>query len=251
MLFSLLFLLLASLRSFCNISEQTAKCKKQTANCYLCPVQDSFHTIKSDATGLFKDRGSKFHSYARSVVTEQEAQSFLTEIKKEHNKARHHCYGYRLGLDENNFRANDDGEPSGTAGKPILGQRDSAGLTNIMVIVVRYFGGTKLGTSGLINAYRESTRLAHENATRIEKIVEDRILLTFDYSLMSGIMNAVKKIDPAIYRQEFTEHGEIEMGIRKSETEDTMLRFKALVMNISLEEAKEIKGIAGCKVDFI
>ena len=154
-------------------------------------------------------------------------------------------------MDENNFRANDDGEPSGTAGKPILGQIDSAGLTNIMVIVVRYFGGTKLGTSGLINAYRESTRLALEKATRVEKIVEDRILLTFDYSLMSGIMNAVKKIDPTIYRQEFTEHGEIEMGIRKSETEDTMLRFKALVMNISLEEAKEIKGIAGCKVDFI
>lgn len=218
---------------------------------YICAVQDFFHTIQADASGLFKDRGSKFYAYARSVATEQEAQLFLTEIKKEHIKARHHCYAYRLGLDDNNFRANDDGEPSGTAGRPILGQIDSAELTNVMVIVVRYFGGTKLGTSGLINAYRESTRLAFEAAIRIKKIVEDRILLTFDYSLMSEIMNAVKKIDPVIYRQEFTEYGEIEMGIRQSETEETMLRFKALVMNISLEEAKAIEHIAGCKVAFL
>jgi len=211
-------------------------------------VQDFFHTIQADASGLFKDRGSKFYGYARSIATEQEAQFFLTEIKKEHKKARHHCYAYRLGLDDNNFRANDDGEPSGTAGRPILGQIDSAGLTNVMVIVVRYFGGTKLGTSGLINAYRESTRLAFAEATQIKKIVEDRILLTFDYSLMSEIMNAVKKIDPVIYRQDFTDHGEIEMGIRQSETEGTMLRFRALVLGISLEEAKAIKEIAGCKV---
>jgi len=211
-------------------------------------VQDFFHTIQADASGLFKDRGSKFYGYARSIATEQEAQFFLTEIKKEHKKARHHCYAYRLGLDDNNFRANDDGEPSGTAGRPILGQIDSAGLTNVMVIVVRYFGGTKLGTSGLINAYRESTRLAFAEATQIKKIVEDRILLTFDYSLMSEIMNAVKKIDPVIYRQDFTDHGEIEMGVRQSETEGTMLRFRALVMGISLEEAKAIKEIAGCKV---
>lgn len=225
--------------------------KHSPYNWYLCLVQDSFHTIKSDASGLFKDRGSKFYSYARSVGSEQEAQSFLSEIKKEHIKARHHCYGYRLGLDENNFRANDDGEPSGTAGRPILGQIDSAGLTNLMVIVVRYFGGTKLGTSGLINAYRESTRIALDKAKQIEKIVEDRVLLTFDYSLMSEIMNAVKKIDPEIYRQEFTEHGEIEMGIRQSETEETMLRFRALVLNISLEEAKSIKKIAGCKIEVL
>lgn len=212
-------------------------------------MQDFFHTIQGDASGLFKDRGSKFYAYARSIATEQEAQDFLTETKKEHKKAGHHCYAYRLGMDENNFRANDDGEPSGTAGRPILGQIDSAELTNIMVIVVRYWGGTKLGTSGLINAYRESTRLALNEAVRIEKIVEDRILLTFDYSLMSEIMNAVKKIDPTIYRQEFTEHGEIEMGIRQSETEETMLRFKALVMGVSLDEAKAVKNIAGCRVE--
>ena len=211
-------------------------------------MQDFFHTIEADASGLFKDRGSKFYAFARSVATETEAQDFLTEVKKEHKKAGHHCYAYRLGLDDNNFRSNDDGEPSGTAGRPILGQIDSAELTNVMVIVVRYWGGTKLGTSGLINAYRESTRLALNEAVRIKKIVEDRILLTFDYSLMSEIMNAVKKIDPTIYRQEFTEHGEIEMGIRRSETEKTMLRFKALVMGVSLEEAKAVKQLAGCKV---
>lgn len=212
-------------------------------------MQDFFHTIKADASGLFKDRGSKFYAYARSVATETEVQDFLGEVKKEHVKARHFCYAYRLGLDNNNFRANDDGEPSGTAGRPILGQIDSGKLTNVMVIVVRYFGGTKLGTSGLINAYRESTRLALDEAVRIKKIVEDRILLTFDYSLMSEIMNAVKKINPVIYRQEFTEHGEIEMGIRQSETEETILRFKALVLGVSLEEAAAVKKLAGCKVE--
>lgn len=208
-------------------------------------MEDSFFTIDTDVSGEFKDRGSKFLAYARSVATEEEIQAFLIDIKKLHNKARHHCYAYRLGLDTNNFRANDDGEPSGTAGRPILGQIDSFELTNVMVIVVRYFGGTKLGTSGLIQAYRESTRLALEKAEKVEKIIEDRITLTFQYSIMSQVMNAVKKIDATIYRQEFEAEGVIEMGIRKTETEATMLRFRALVAQVSLEEAEAMEEIEG------
>jgi len=135
-------------------------------------MQDQYQTIFESSIGEFKDRGSKFIAYAYPVYTEKDWQKHLEEVKKLHFKARHHCYAYRLGLDGNQFRANDDGEPSGTAGRPILGQIDSFGLTNVFVVVVRYFGGTKLGTSGLINAYRESTATAFRNAQIIEKTVE-------------------------------------------------------------------------------
>jgi len=214
-------------------------------------MTDAYRTLSATATSLFKDRGSKFYAYASCVASEAATQDFLDEVKKEHNKARHHCFAYRLGMDENNFRSNDDGEPSGTAGRPILGQIDSFELTNVMVIVVRYFGGTKLGTSGLINAYRESTRLALEAATIVEKIVEDRILLTFQYSIMSEVMNAIKKIDPTIYRQEFEADGQIEMGIRQTETKDILLRFRALVLGVSLEEAATTKNIEGLEITFL
>lgn len=214
-------------------------------------MTDAYLTITTPVTALFKDRGSKFYAYGSSIATEAEAQEFLKDIKKEHIKARHHCFAYRLGLDENNFRANDDGEPSGTAGRPILGQIDSSELTNVMVIVVRYFGGTKLGTSGLINAYRESTRLALAEATIVEKIVEDRILLAFQYTVMSEVMNAVKKIDPVIYRQEFETEGQIEIGIRKTETQKTLLRFRALVLGVSLEEAAATQSIEGLKISYL
>ena len=120
-------------------------------------IKDHYKTVAGPAHGEYKDRGSKFLAYAFPVYAEEEWQARLEEVRREHPKARHHCYAYRLGLDGNNFRANDDGEPSGTAGRPILGQIDSFELVNILVIVVRYFGGTLLGASGLINAYRQDT----------------------------------------------------------------------------------------------
>lgn len=211
-------------------------------------MQDSFYTISEDVSGEFKDRGSKFLAYARSVATDDDIAVFLTDIKKIHNKARHHCYAYRLGVDERRFRANDDGEPSGTAGRPILGQIDAFGLTNVMVIVVRYFGGTKLGTSGLIQAYRESTRLALDTSERVKRLIEDRITIRFDYAVMSQVMNAVKKIAPTVYRQDFGEVGVIEMDIRQSETEATMVRFKALVAGVSLEEAAGMEALVGVEM---
>ncbi|MEM6700850.1 MAG: YigZ family protein, partial [Bacteroidota bacterium] len=127
-------------------------------------MSDQYKTLAAPSTGEFKDRGSKFFAYAFPVETETEVATALEQVKKEHFKARHHCYAYRLGMDKNNFRANDDGEPSGMAGRPILGQIDSWELTDVFIVVVRYFGGTKLGTSGLINAYKKSAMDALEQA---------------------------------------------------------------------------------------
>ncbi|MCB0616666.1 MAG: YigZ family protein, partial [Phaeodactylibacter sp.] len=154
-------------------------------------IKDSYTTLAGPAYGEFRDRGSKFLAYAFPVYTEEEWQARLDEVRREHPKARHHCYGFRLGLDGNNFRANDDGEPGGTAGRPILGQIDSFGLANVIVIVVRYFGGTLLGTSGLINAYKESTADALNKAELIERTVEDIYRITFDYALMGIVMSSI------------------------------------------------------------
>ena len=132
---------------------------------------DKYQTIANPAEGFFKDRGSKFIAYAYPVDSESDWQERLAEVRQLHPKARHWCYAYRLGTDGNNFRANDDGEPSGTAGKPILGRIDSFELVNVMVVVVRYFGGTLLGASGLIHAYKEATADALKGAEIIEKTV--------------------------------------------------------------------------------
>ena len=211
-------------------------------------MTDHYLTISDPSFGEFRDRGSKFLAYAFPVFTEDDWQQHLLEVKKEHPKARHHCYAYRLGLDQNNFRANDDGEPSGTAGRPILGQIDSFQLSNVIVIVVRYFGGTLLGTSGLINAYKLSTADALEKANIIEKIIEEVYLISFHYGLMSQVMNAVKKLGLEIVKQTFTESGVLEIAIRQSEVENTLTKLKAYIMDISLEEATLIEEIGGMTV---
>ncbi len=210
---------------------------------------DQYNTISEPAYGEFRDRGSKFLAYAFPAYTAEEWQESLLQVKKEHPKGRHHCYAYRLGVDKNNFRANDDGEPSGTAGRPILGQIDSFELTNVIVIVVRYFGGTLLGTSGLINAYKLSTAAALEEASIITRLVEDVYRLEFDYSLMSSVMNAVKKLKLDIVKQEFTEAGHLEVAIRQSEVEDILLKLKAQIKQVSLEEALGIESIEGLEMN--
>lgn len=203
-------------------------------------MTDSYLTINGPSEGEFKDRGSKFIAYAFPAYSEAEWQECLDVVKKMHSKARHHCYAYRLGLDGQQFRANDDGEPSGTAGRPILGQIDSAQLTNVIVIVVRYFGGTKLGTSGLINAYKLSTVAALAQAEVIEKLVSDVFQLDFDYAIMSDVMNAVKKMDLDIRKQEFQDKGMLQIAIRQSEVAPALLRLKALITNKSLEEVSSL-----------
>ncbi len=212
-------------------------------------MTDHYRTLSAPATGEFKDRGSKFIAYAWPVNSEEAATMHIEALRKEHFKARHHCFAWRLEPDGSRFRANDDGEPSGTAGRPILGQIDSFGLTEVVVVVVRYFGGTLLGTSGLINAYREATAEALRGAAIVEKIVKDTFSLDFDYALMPDVMNTVKKLALDISKEEYGERGLLEIGIRQSEVEDALLKMKALIWKVSTEEAATLDWPPGLNVE--
>ncbi len=214
-------------------------------------MTDTYRTISQNSTGEFKDRGSKFIAYAFPVFNEDDCMQGLSETKKLHPKARHHCFAFRLGLDGNLFRANDDGEPSGTAGRPILGQIDHFELTNICIIVVRYFGGTKLGTSGLINAYKNAAADALEKAEIVEKTVEDIFKVSFDYALMSEVMNAVKKLELEICNQEFANTAWLEIAIRQGDREHTLKMLKALVSKTRIEEIDDNFIIPGFKIEFL
>jgi len=156
-------------------------------------MTDSYRTIEHNATGLFKDKGSKFLAFAYPVTTEEQVKQQVNELKKEYFDARHHCYAYMLGPEQKKFRANDDGEPSGTAGKPILGQIQSKNVTNLLIVVVRYFGGTLLGTGGLINAYKNAAADALESAQIIEKQVLQVYSLHFPYPVINEIMKVLKE----------------------------------------------------------
>jgi uncharacterized YigZ family protein len=214
-------------------------------------MKDTYQTIAEPSTGEFKDRGSKFIAFAYPACSNEDCRQRLEEVRKAHPKARHHCYAFRLGLDGNNYRANDDGEPSGTAGRPILGQVDRFGLTNIIVVVVRYFGGTLLGTSGLINAYKTSAADALEQAAIIEKTVEVIYRLTFDYALMSDVMNAVKKLELEMVRQDFGTIGILEVAIRQGSLEEMLNRLKALIAKIRFEEVAQLEEIEGLKLEYV
>lgn len=214
-------------------------------------MNDIYKTIEGESIGEFKDRGSKFLAYAYPVYEQSEWQEKLVEVKKLHNKARHWCYAFRLGIDGTQFRANDDGEPSGTAGRPILGQIDSFGLSNIIIIVVRYFGGTKLGTSGLKNAYKSSAAEALNQANIIEKTIEDIYQLDFEYHLMSEVMNAVKKLELEIIAQSFEEKGQLQIAIRKSEISQTIDLLKAKIAKIRIEEIDQLENIDGFEMKYI
>ena len=198
---------------------------------------DFYKTIAEPESGEFKYKGSKFYAFAHPINNGSDVPIILEKLRKEHIKARHFCYAWRLGVSGDAFRANDDGEPSGTAGKPILGQIDSFGVTNIVIFVVRYFGGTLLGTSGLIQAYKESAKMALTTAIIIEKFIEDTITLKFDYAVMPQVMQAVKKENIVITKQIFLNDCMIQFNIRQSETAMKLLRLKAHIGNTSLEEA--------------
>ncbi len=156
-------------------------------------MEDTFKTISCQSEGLFKDKGSKFIAYAFPVSTEDEIKEIIQHLKKEHHSARHHCYAWRLGHEKLHFRANDDGEPSSTAGKPILGQIQSFDVTNILIVVVRYFGGTLLGVSGLISAYRNAAIDAINQSEIIEVLVEQKIKLEYGYEVMNDVMKILKE----------------------------------------------------------
>ena len=167
------------------------------------PVSDCFKSIAQLSTGLFKDNGSKFLAFAYPVTTEEEIKSIIQQLKKEYYDARHHCYAYRLGHTGAIWRANDDGEPSSTAGRPIYGQILSAELSDILVVVVRYFGGIKLGVPGLIRAYKTSTADAIANATIIEKIATEPFNIIFDYLQMNAVMKRLKDLGLTPVNQQF------------------------------------------------
>ena len=174
-----------------------------------------YHTIEKTSVAEFKDRGSKFLAYAFPIQSVEDFKKRLKELKEEHPKAAHHCFAYRLDVDGNNFRSSDDGEPSGSAGKPILGQIDSKGLTNVAIIVVRYFGGTLLGVPGLINAYKTSSSLALQLTAIIQKPVLVQYELHFDYTLMNDVMMVVKRFGLNVIHNEMQLFCRMVIGIPK------------------------------------
>jgi len=176
--------------------------------------KDTYLTIATPSQGLFKDRGSRFIGFAYPVDTEEEIKEFLKLLKKKYYDATHHCYAYAIGIERELFRQNDDGEPSGTAGKPIYGQILSQQLTHIFIVVVRYYGGTKLGVPGLINAYREAASDAIANAQIITKILQEKISLEFDYPDSEKVMKVLKKEGAKILEQKYEEKCYIQFEIR-------------------------------------
>lgn len=185
-------------------------------------------TIASPSFAEFKDKGSRFLAFAYPVSTVEECKKNLALLKKEHAKANHHCFAYRIGIDGNNFRLSDDGEPSGSAGRPIIGQIDSKGLVNVLVVVVRYFGGTLLGVPGLINAYKSATILA----LQLSPIVQKQILITyhlqFDYTKMNDVMMIIKQFGCEIRKQEIQLFCHLEIGVPKGRVNEVLFKIKEL-----------------------
>ena len=187
-----------------------------------------YYTIAQPVVAEFKDRGSRFLAYAYPISSVKEFKEKLKQLKEEHHKAVHHCFAYRLGIDENIFRVSDDGEPSGSAGKPILGQIDSKELTNVLIIVVRYFGGTLLGVPGLINAYKTVASLALQTTPIVQKQIELSYSLQFDYTRMNDVMMIVKQYNCTVIKQEMILFCELEIGIPKNRLEEVLYKFSEL-----------------------
>lgn len=199
-------------------------------------MKSTYKTIADRAEGFFKDRGSKFLAFAFPVTNEVEIKNYLDLLKKEYHDARHHCYAWKLGVHSQNFRANDDGEPSNSAGKPILNQLEKADLTNVLLVVVRYFGGTLLGVGGLITAYKTASMDCLNKCKIITRHIQKTYLIEFEYPLMNEVMKAVKDLNLETYDQEF----EISCSLK-------------LRVNLELEKSliRKLEAIQGCsfKID--
>lgn len=197
---------------------------------------DQYTTIKGPAKGEYKEKGSKFLAFAYPVSSEEEIREFLSELRRSYHDASHHCYAWRLGAEMDRYRVNDDGEPSGSAGNPIYGQIQSRNLTNLLVVVVRYFGGTLLGVGGLIQAYRESAREALENAREIRKKVKTEVRVRFGYERMNSVMTLVKELGIGTKDQDF----------------DMVCTMTLVVWDRILEQAMDrLKLIEDCDVEII
>lgn len=191
-------------------------------------AEDLYRTIEKTSNGIYKEKGSKFLAFAYPVTNEIEIKEILNGLKKEYYDARHHCYAYMIGADKVTYRANDDGEPSSTAGKPILGQILSYDLTNILIVVIRYFGGTKLGVSGLIHAYKTAAADSLDNANIIEKTVNDYYKIEFHYITMNDIMKLIKEEKLTIVEQNYDNVCEIVLSVRQGEVEKIKSRIKKI-----------------------
>lgn len=189
---------------------------------------DTYKTISSPSEGLFKEKGSRFIAFAYPVSDQEEIKPIIDTLRKEHHEARHHCFAYMLGQERVNWRANDDGEPSGTAGRPILGQINSYGLTNIIIVVTRYFGGTLLGVSGLINAYKSAAESAIQNAEIIDCTLQEFYEITYPYISMNDVMKILKEETIGQTDQSFNLECRIKVNFRSSSREKILTRLSRI-----------------------
>jgi uncharacterized YigZ family protein len=198
---------------------------------------DFYYTIEKEATAEFKDRGSRFIGYAIPVSSVEEFKEKLNGIKKLHPKATHHCFAYRIGLDGNVYRVSDAGEPSGSAGRPILGQIDSKELVNVLVVVVRYFGGTLLGVPGLINAYKSAAALALQTTPLVQKQVEQELVVQFDYTQLNEVMRVVKQYNGRVIKQEMQLFCSMTIGVPKNRSQEVQYILKE-IRNVDISPVK-------------
>jgi uncharacterized YigZ family protein len=201
-------------------------------------VIDSYWTLSAPSEGLYKEKMSKFLAFAHPCRTAEEALDIVASYRKEYYDARHVCWAYMLGVARTNFRSNDDGEPSGTAGKPILGQINSRGLSDLVIIVVRYFGGIKLGTSGLIEAYRAAAAEALDAAQLEERLVEEQVTASLDYALMGDVMRIVKEEGATLLSQEYGEKYRLTLSLRRAGIPRLKARL-SLIYGVTVEEPDE------------
>jgi uncharacterized YigZ family protein len=191
---------------------------------------DSYKSISQPSTGIYKELGSKFLSFAYPVANEEEVKEIIGTLRKEYHDARHHCFAYRIGAEGEHWRANDDGEPSSSAGKPILGQLLSFGVSDVLIVVVRYFGGTKLGVPGLIRAYRSAAADALSNADIVEKIAGREIGFTFEYLKMNDVMKLLRDFSAEILEQDFDNFCKIRIRVRRGNYERLVTEISELAV---------------------
>ncbi len=191
-------------------------------------MKDTYKSItEASEEVIFKDKNSKFYGYAYPIKSEDEVKDIIDELKKKHHQARHWCYAWQLGKEEHQFRANDDGEPSNSAGMPIYGQIQSFDVTNILIVVVRYFGGVKLGVGGLINAYKTAAQMALENSNILKRTIDELYVLKFDYPEMNVVMRIIKEHNLNVIDQKLALDCQVFFSVRKKDSQNIFEKFEA------------------------
>lgn len=214
-------------------------------------IKDTYQILASPSEGEYKEKGSKFLAYAYPVRSIEDVEYYQAEVKDMHPKARHFCYAYRIGIEGDIYRANDDGEPSGTAGKPIHGQLLSHDVSDAFIVIVRYFGGTKLGASGLIHAYKTAAHEALEVGKLINRVLSDIYRLSFDYGEMGHVLNVTKSLNLNIVDKVFEAIPFIDIEVPRSKIEQSLIDLKARLLQISTEQIDEETIVPFCKIDKI